>query len=101
MRILRLVSALFFLAAFPSGLLAQRIPVNPRFGAVSDEEILMTSYEPDTSASVLILYRHHEVDASFSATGRPTRKETITERVKILKESGKQFPDTRILYRTN
>lgn len=59
----------------------------------------MTVYPADTSAAVLILYRNHEVTASFDASLNLSRTETITERIKILKESGKDYPDYKIMLR--
>ena len=43
-----LIPALLFLSMAAR---AQSIPVNPKFGAVSDAELEMTTYQPDTSPS--------------------------------------------------
>lgn len=80
---------------------AQAIPINPKFGAVSNAELEMTVYPPDTSAAVVLLYRNVEVEATVSNTLGFARRITHTERVKILKESGKDYPDYKIQYRTN
>ena len=80
-----LIPALLFLSMAAR---AQSIPVNPKFGAVSDAELEMTTYQPDTSAAVVVLWRRLEVEAAFSGSFGLTRKVTLTERVKILKESG-------------
>ena len=79
---------------------AQSVPINPKFGAVSDEELNMTVYPQDTSAAVLILYRKVDVDATITSALGFTRKITHTERFKVLKESGKKHGDFKIYYST-
>lgn len=79
---------------------AQTIPVNTRFGAVSDEELRMTIFPPDTSAAVVLLYSRQEVKAAFTNALTFGRKVTVTQRIKILKESGKDYPDFKIYYST-
>ncbi|MBO6169248.1 MAG: DUF3857 domain-containing protein [Bacteroidales bacterium] len=79
----------------------QTIPVNTKFGAVSDEELQMTVYPPDTSAAVVLLYCKQEVEAAFSSSLQFGRKVIHTERIKILKESGKDYPDFKIFYSTS
>lgn len=96
-RLFTLAAALVCLAAWQE-VFAQHIPVSTKFGDVSDEELEMTVYPPDTSAAVVILYRHKEVEATLSATRGLTRRAIFTERVKILKESGKDFPNYKIHY---
>ena len=96
-----LKSLLFCFALIPSVLAnSQTIPVNPKFGMVSDEELRMTVYPPDTSAAVVILYSKQEVEAAFTNALTFGRKITRTERIKILKESGKDYPDFKIFYST-
>lgn len=83
------------------GAAAQTIPVNTKFGAVSEEELQMTVYPPDTSAAVVLLYCKQEVEAAFSSSLQFGRKIVHTERIKILKESGKDYPDFKIFYSTD
>ena len=78
---------------------AQSIPVNTKFGAVSDAELELTEYAQDTSAAVLVLYRHRDVLISLNGQGEFYRKEVFQERVKILKESGKSYPEYKLYYR--
>ncbi len=78
--------------------LAQQIPLNPKFGAVSKEEVAMTSYPADTAAAVLILYRNLTVEAIIDGYNGLMRREVTTERIKILKESGKDYPTYKISY---
>ena len=77
---------------------AQSIKINTKFGSVSDEEVNMTTYPADTSASVLILHRHHEIEIYVDGKSGLMQRETIVERIKILKESGKDYPDYKIIY---
>ena len=78
---------------------AQSIPVDTKFGAVSDAELELTEYAQDTSAAVLVLYRHRDVLISLNGQGEFYRKEVFQERVKILKESGKSYPEYKLYYR--
>lgn len=80
---------------------AQTIPVNTKFGAVSDAELEMTVYPPDTSAAVVVLYRNQEVEATISSALGFARRIIHTERIKILKESGKDYADFKIYYSTD
>ena len=78
---------------------AQTIPVNPKFGAVSDAEIDMTVYEPDTSAVAVMLYRGYTMDLIISPVSGGFCKEiTVHERIKVLKEDGKRFGDYSFRY---
>ncbi len=77
---------------------AQSIPINPKFGVISDEELKMAEYPQDTSAAVLILYRKIDVDATITNVMGFTRRVTHTERFKVLKESGKKHGDYKIYY---
>ena len=60
----------------------------------------MTVYPPDTSAAVVILYRHKDIEVTLSAVRGLTRRVVFTERVKILKESGKDFSNYKVYYDT-
>ena len=61
---------------------AQRIPVDPKFGNVSDAEIDMTVYEPDTSAVAVMLYRQYTMDLVISGTtGGIVKEINVHERI--------------------
>ena len=78
---------------------AQKIPVDPKFGNVSDAEIDMTVYEPDTSAVAVMLYREYTMELIIShITGGISKEITVHERIKVLKEEGKKFGDYSFLY---
>lgn len=78
---------------------AQSIPIDPKFGAVSEAELELSDYQQDTSASVLVLYRHRDVHITMNGQGEFYRKETFHERIKVLKEAGKSYPDYKLYYR--
>ena len=80
---------------------AQKIPVNPKFGAVSDAEIDLAVYEPDTSAAALMLYRECVVDFRLSNGGEILKETTVHERIKVLKEAGKSYGDYSFIYYSN
>lgn len=93
----RFVSVLFLLfVCLAAG--AQRIDVNPKFGAVSDAEVDMTVYEPDTSAVALMLYRSYDLDLVFDSNIAIVQEITVHERIKVLKEEGKKYADFSFLY---
>ena len=77
---------------------AQTIPVNPKFGSVSDAEIDMTVYEPDTSAVAVMLYREYTMDLNINSAGYIVKEITVHERIKVLKEEGKKYGDFSFLY---
>ena len=77
---------------------AQVIPVNPKFGAVSEEEAAMTVYEPDTSAVAVMLYREYDLELVFNARLEIVKMITVHERIKVLKEEGKKYADYSFLY---
>ena len=89
-------SILFFYLCLTAG--AQRIAVNPKFGAVSDAEIDLTVYEPDTSAVALMLYRSYDLDLVFDNNVNIVQEITVHERIKVLKEEGKSYADYSFLY---
>lgn len=91
----------FIIAALTFSFLAaaQTIPVNPKFGSVSDAEIDMTVYSPDTSAVAVMLYREYTMDLVISeVSGVIVKDITVHERIKVLKEEGKRFGDFSFLY---
>ena len=92
---------LFFLTALAFSVMAagQTIPVDPKFGNVSEAEIDMTVYEPDTSAVAVMLYREYTMELTIShITGGISKEITVHERIKVLKEEGKKFGDYSFLY---
>ncbi len=52
------------------GVYAQTIPVTPKFGAVSEAEIDLLTYEQDTTAALLLLYTSREVTVGINAARR-------------------------------
>ena len=81
--------------------LGQNIPVNPSFGAISDREIDMTVYSQDTSAAAVVLYSEEAYNVTFDAGLDFIQTHTVHMRIKILKESGRDYADFRVLYLTD
>ena len=77
---------------------AQAIPVNPKFGAVSDAEVDLKVYEPDTSAVAVMLYRSYNLDLVFNADFEIVQEITVHERIKVLKEEGLKYADYSFVY---
>ena len=93
------ILVLFAALAVSFAAAAQKIPVDPKFGNVSDAEIDMTVYEPDTSAVAVMLYREYTMELIIShITGGISKEITVHERIKVLKEEGKKFGDCSFLY---
>lgn len=81
---------------------AQMIPVNKRFGKVSEDELKLSVYEADTSAVALVLYEGTDVVLDFDATGNFCLKTSKHVRLKILKEEGVDWADFELIhYDTN
>ncbi len=91
-----ILSQLFLL--FAVLLSAQTIPLKPGFGNVSDQEVTMTRYEPDTTASVVLLYRKVDVGIRIDMDASFSQYITTYERWKILKEDGKDVADYELYY---
>ena len=72
---------------------AQQIPVNPKFGSVSDAEIDLTSYPADTSAAILLLYGSQDYTIEVDSQGGFRQQIRVHHRWKVLKESGKNDLD--------
>lgn len=89
-----------FLIVFVAAVLqmtAQSIQVNKRFGKVSKEEVGMTSYQLDTSASALVLYEKQDVVLDLTSTGDFILTRDVHVRIKILKEDGIKWGDFEIM----
>lgn len=77
---------------------AQAIPVNPKFGAVSEAEVDLKVYEPDTSAVAVMLYRSYDLNLVFDAHLDIVQEITVHERIKVLKEEGVKYADYSFVY---
>ena len=96
MRQICTIALALFCLAFSA--LAQTIPVNPKFGSVSDLEMDMTAYGPDSSATAVLLYRSVDVVIGFDANYDIGRTVFIHDRWKILKEEGRDVANYQRIY---
>lgn len=92
-RFLTFVTALMLVSP---GAFSQYIRINP--DKVSPEELSMNVYEPDTTAALVLLYRHINVTVGPSAAGEIGCDRQVYERWKVMKESGKDQIDYEIFY---
>lgn len=90
-----------FVLLLPLALHAQRIPVDTKFGKISDAELDMTVYDADTSAAAVVLLSEDEVTLSVDLDLRMRMVHKTHERIKILKESGRDYADYRLYFRTD
>ncbi len=79
-------------------LAAQSIPVDPKPGKVSLEEVALTAYPLDTTARAVMLVEKNEVEVRTSEYVELSRRIYVYERIKILKEDGKSLSDYKIPY---
>lgn len=84
MAVLMLLSSLMY---------GQSVDITRKVGKVSDMEVGMTSFDKDTSASVLVLWESEEIAIEMTNDGDLRRHCTHVERVKILKEDGRDWGD--------
>lgn len=74
------------------------ISINTNFGKISDEEINLTQYDPDTTAEALILYEHTDVHFVYSAQAGFELVTDFSTRIKILKDEGVSQANITIPY---
>lgn len=77
---------------------AQQIPVETKFGKVSNAELEMAVYPLDTTATAVMLYEKTQTDILTSENADFTIFFSVYERIKVLKEDGKSMADYRITY---
>ena len=87
------------LALTPGELSAQSIKIDKKYGNVSKAELEMTVYPLDTSAVALYLYKEVNYSVEIDPGGFAFIKKE-RERVKILKEAGKEYGDYEEFYST-
>ena len=80
---------------------SQSIKFNPKFDAVSEDEVKMTSYAPDTSAEAVVIYSGLRLSTYLDPQIEFNVEKTYRLRLKILKESAKGLADFQMLYRTD
>ena len=73
---------------------------NVKFGSPTDEELTMTSYAPDESASAVVLYQSTRTWYDI-LTGKFKVYTEVKTRIKILKPEGKEYADVEIPYINN
>lgn len=67
-----------------------------KFGKVSNEELTMSQYVPDTSAVAVYLYKQGETKFTYSVDNGFGLLSEYSFRIKILKPEGKQYADVSI-----
>ncbi|MBP5229430.1 MAG: DUF3857 domain-containing protein [Bacteroidales bacterium] len=89
------------LMLFATAAVAQTIKFNPKLDAVSDDEVKMTTYAPDTSANALYIYKGMFRSVYLTPSGDFAVEKTYRYRIKILKESAKDLATFQMVYRTD
>ena len=80
---------------------SQTIKFNPKFDAVSEDEVKMTTYAPDTSAEAVVIYSGLRISTYLDPQLEFNVEKNHRLRLKILKESAKGLADFQMLYRTD
>lgn len=95
-----LIASLLTLACFTAA--GQSIPVTTKLGKISMEEMKLDSFQADTSAIALVLWKSEDTKIDYNIATRSVLKSTEDiMRVKVLKDEGKDYADgTLILDRT-
>ena len=71
-----------------------------KYEKITDYELSMNSYDPDTTASALIIYDKSEMEYFFDQAKRDlTLRTTRTRKIKILKKEGLLYADNFIKYK--
>ena len=86
---------------FATAAAAQTIKFNPKLDAVSEEEVKMTSYAPDTSAKALYIYKGMFRSVYLTPVADFAVEKTYRYRIKIIKESAKDLATFQMIYRTD
>lgn len=95
---MRRLFILLLLQTAALSLAAQSIPINPKRGHVSKEEVALTTYPLDTAAAALILHENIESSIAIDGRGQIIKKYEYYVRYKILKEAGKSYADEKVAY---
>lgn len=81
-----------------TSLSAQSLRISTKEGEVSRQELEMSVYSLDTTATALVLYEKNLVCILAGARAALGKKIVVYERIKILKEEGKSRADYRFTY---
>ena len=96
------LAILLLLQAAALTLSAQSIPVNPKPGRVSDEEVAMTAYPLDTTAAALILYQNTDSRFDLEQNGNIKQRYECYIRTRSSKRPARTlYPSSLPTTRTN
>jgi hypothetical protein len=94
--------ALFVLCFLFSSILYSQEAPNVKFEKISDEELRMSVYEPDTTAEAVILYDEGSSYVKYDVTENQFKLHFWRfVRLKILKQTGTDWGNFRILNYSN
>lgn len=77
---------------------AQSVKVNPKAGAISDEEVSMTSYPLDTAAAAVYLVDIQEIAIRTDDVLNLDMHTRTYQRIKVLRDGAKSLADFKIVY---
>lgn len=72
--------------------------INYKYGKISNEELSMDTYEPDTSAVAVVLHESGYTSYSYNSTNGFQVEMELKKRIKILKQEGTTHADISIPY---
>lgn len=91
-----IVTLIALMTALTAG--AQAVMLNPNPGKVSDKEVALSVYPLDTTAAAVYLVDRTELAIRVDKSLRFDLSTIIYRRIKILKESGKDIVDYKLLF---
>lgn len=86
------------LLALSAPALAQSVKLNPKAGAVSEEEVSMTTYPLDTAAAAVYLADIQEITIRTDDVLNLDMHTKTYQRIKVLKDGAKSVADYKIVY---
>ena len=77
---------------------AQSVKVNPKAGAISEEEVSMSSYPLDTAAAAVYLVDIQEIAIRTDDVLNLDMHTRTYQRIKVLKDGAKSLADFKVVY---
>jgi len=94
-QVIAIIVCSFFMISYAS---AQQF--STKFGKVTDEEVNMTTYAPDTTANAVVIFKNGTTFYDISVNDFRVNYE-IEAKIKILKSEGTEYADIQIPYYNN
>lgn len=91
-------SFILLLSLLSCSAFAQQIKVRPEEGQIDRGELELTTCPVDTTAPAMVLCRDEQIHILMDPDEGFTRKEHVYQRIKILKEEGKEYASFKLYF---